>query len=121
MLVHAARLDNPAPRLIKGHMPIYEYRCAKCGNEFDALQKVGAAPPPCDACGGAEVSKLVSRASFVLKGGGWYKDGYGSTAGTAKAEKSDSGPSTSASTSTSTTPSTTSTPSTTPSTSSTDK
>ena len=58
-------------------MPIYEYVCESCGGEFEKLVRVGASPPPCPECDGEEVRKLVSAASFVLKGGGWYKDHYG--------------------------------------------
>jgi putative FmdB family regulatory protein len=59
-------------------MPIYEYACSACGHAFEMLQPVGAAPPTaCPACEASEVRKLVSATSFVLKGGGWYRDGYG--------------------------------------------
>ncbi len=57
-------------------MPIYEYRCLDCGEEFEVIQKVSARPlRKCRRCGG-RLEKLVSRTSFVLKGGGWYADGY---------------------------------------------
>ena len=60
-------------------MPIYEYGCGVCGHTFERLQKVSDDPvqdcPECDATG--QVKKLISRSSFVLKGGGWYKDHYG--------------------------------------------
>ncbi len=61
-------------------MPIYEYRCKKCGNTIDVLQKADdPAPRKCEACGvRTKLVKLVSRTSFVLKGGGWYADLYGS-------------------------------------------
>ena len=60
-------------------MPIYEYRCESCANEFDKLMKMGAPNPPCsiDGCTGA-TKRLMSAASFHLKGGGWAKEGYGS-------------------------------------------
>ena len=59
-------------------MPIYEYRCDTCEHCFEMLQRVGAdAPEACPSCGAAHVRKLVSSTSFVLKGSGWYKDGYG--------------------------------------------
>lgn len=57
-------------------MPIYEYQCPDCGNDFELMQKIGAEAPACGRCGGTQVAKKVSRTSFVLKGGGWYKDGY---------------------------------------------
>jgi len=54
-------------------MPIYEYRCAKCGQEHEALQKITEAPlKVCPACGEEALSKLVSAAGFQLKGSGWY-------------------------------------------------
>jgi putative FmdB family regulatory protein len=60
-------------------MPIYEYGCESCGHAFERLQKISDDPikdcPECEDVG--TVKKLVSRTSFVLKGGGWYKDHYG--------------------------------------------
>ena len=58
-------------------MPIYEYECAKCSHQFEREQRM--ADPPvktCPKCKGRKVNKLISRSSFVLKGGGWYADGY---------------------------------------------
>ena len=54
-------------------MPIYEYRCAACGYELEALQKLSDAPlRDCPACHKAELRKRVSAAGFQLKGSGWY-------------------------------------------------
>jgi putative FmdB family regulatory protein len=54
-------------------MPIYEYRCAACGHELEALQRLADAPlTECPACHKAELRKLVSAAGFQLKGSGWY-------------------------------------------------
>lgn len=62
-------------------MPIYEYQCEKCQKIVDVLQKVNdPAPAKCESCGAENsLSRQVSRTSFVLKGGGWYSDLYGST------------------------------------------
>lgn len=62
-------------------MPIYEYACEKCGNQIDVMQKISdPAPAKCEKCGAeGSLSKMVSRTSFVLKGGGWYSDLYSST------------------------------------------
>ncbi|MEW6433534.1 MAG: zinc ribbon domain-containing protein [Myxococcota bacterium] len=62
-------------------MPIYEYRCQKCGHHLEVMQKVSdPAPDPCPQCGAAQaLERLVSRTSFQLKGGGWYSDLYAST------------------------------------------
>ncbi len=57
-------------------MPIYEYKCSKCKNEFEAVQKFSDAPIlQCPTCGGP-VKKLISRSAFHLKGSGWYLTDY---------------------------------------------
>jgi putative FmdB family regulatory protein len=54
-------------------MPIYEYRCAACGHELEALQRLADAPlKKCPSCGQSQLRKLVSAAGFRLKGSGWY-------------------------------------------------
>jgi putative FmdB family regulatory protein len=54
-------------------MPIYEYRCAACNHELEALQKLSEAPlRTCPKCGKESLIKLVSAAGFQLKGSGWY-------------------------------------------------
>jgi putative FmdB family regulatory protein len=58
-------------------MPIYEYRCESCGHVFEKIQSFSAPPPEsCPNCESGPVAKMISQTSFVLKGGGWYKDGY---------------------------------------------
>lgn len=58
-------------------MPIYEYRCTKCGHGLEALQKMSDAPlVKCPACRKQTLEKLVSAASFRLKGGGWYETDF---------------------------------------------
>jgi len=57
-------------------MPIYEYKCRKCGKQFEAFQ--GITEPElksCRYCKG-KVNKLVSLSSFALKGSGWYVTDY---------------------------------------------
>jgi putative FmdB family regulatory protein len=57
-------------------MPIYEYRCTGCGKTLEKIQKLGDPPlKRCPECSG-KLEKLVSRAAFQFKGGGWYADGY---------------------------------------------
>ncbi|HTG97739.1 MAG TPA: zinc ribbon domain-containing protein [Burkholderiales bacterium] len=54
-------------------MPIYEYRCAECGQEHEVLQKVSEPPLTiCPACGKPALQKQLSAAGFQLKGSGWY-------------------------------------------------
>jgi len=61
-------------------MPIYEYSCSSCHKLTDVLQKLNeGAPELCPACGAeGTLSRVVSRTSFVLKGGGWGSDLYAS-------------------------------------------
>jgi putative FmdB family regulatory protein len=57
-------------------MPIYEYQCTDCAGEFEKLMRFEDPVPDCPSCGGAP-KRQISAASFVLKGGGWERDGYG--------------------------------------------
>lgn len=58
-------------------MPIYEYRCSKCGHSLEALQKISDEPLKlCPACDQESLQKLVSAPSFRLKGGGWYETDF---------------------------------------------
>lgn len=61
-------------------MPLYEYKCESCGLVFEARQKFSDAPlETCRECG-EKVQKMISRAGFALKGGGWYDQGYSAKA-----------------------------------------
>jgi putative FmdB family regulatory protein len=60
-------------------MPVYEYLCKGCDHEFEREQRISDAPiKKCPNCGAAKARRQISRTSFVLKGGGWYSDLYGS-------------------------------------------
>ncbi|MEE2716804.1 MAG: zinc ribbon domain-containing protein [SAR324 cluster bacterium] len=60
-------------------MPIYEYGCAECGHEFEEMQKFSDPPlQDCPQCEQPAAQRKISISAFHLKGGGWYKDGYGS-------------------------------------------
>ena len=57
-------------------MPIYEYRCEKCG-VFEQTQRItDPALERCPTCR-RKVRRLISHTSFQLKGGGWYVTDYG--------------------------------------------
>jgi putative FmdB family regulatory protein len=63
-------------------MPIYEYRCASCGHELEALQKLSdALLVECPACHKPDLQKLVSAAGFQLKGSGWYVTDFRNSGG----------------------------------------
>ncbi len=57
-------------------MPVYEYRCEKCGAEFEVSEKITAPfKRKCRFCSGKAV-RLISASSFILKGSGWYVTDY---------------------------------------------
>jgi putative FmdB family regulatory protein len=67
---------------VRRPMPTYEYRCEKCGHEFERDQRITDEPvKKCPSCRAARVKRLISTTSFVLKGGGWYSDLYSSGKG----------------------------------------
>ena len=71
-------------------MPIYEYRCNHCDREFEVIVKSGGrGPRKCEHCSG-KLEKLVSRAAFLLKGGGWFSEGYTRGGGKKSESKSES-------------------------------
>jgi putative FmdB family regulatory protein len=56
-------------------MPIYEYRCERCG-DFEEMQRITDAPlERCPTCK-RKVQRLISSTSFQLKGSGWYVTDY---------------------------------------------
>jgi len=58
-------------------MPIYEYKCKKCGKEYEMFQRITEPVlTSCKFCKGP-AQKLMSRTTFHLKGSGWYVTDYG--------------------------------------------
>jgi len=58
-------------------MPTYEYRCSQCGHEFEVEQRITESPIcTCVECQEEGAERVISASTFVLKGGGWYADGY---------------------------------------------
>jgi len=51
-------------------MPVYEYRCKDCGEDFDLFVRSATQQktPTCPRCGSTKVKKVVSL--FGLSGGG---------------------------------------------------
>ena len=59
-------------------MPTYEYECTK-GHTFEVVQRITDEPlKRCKVCR-AKAQRLISASNFILKGGGWYSDGYSSS------------------------------------------
>lgn len=63
-------------------MPVYEYQCQDCGHQFEASQRITEPKlTDCPECKKPKLERLISSTSFQLKGGGWYRDGYGDKKG----------------------------------------
>lgn len=57
-------------------MPIYEYRCKKCGKQIEVLVRSSdKLPTRCRECGG-RLEKLISSSAIQFKGEGWYVTDY---------------------------------------------
>ena len=58
-------------------MPMYDYQCASCGHQLEAIQKISAAPlTDCPACQAPALKKLLSVPGFRLSGNGWYETDF---------------------------------------------
>lgn len=73
-------------------MPLYEYKCHKCGKTFEIIQKFSDEPLTThEGCGGA-VERLLSAPALQFKGTGWYVTDYARKNGdTGKSSTADSG------------------------------
>lgn len=57
-------------------MPLYEYKCSKCNEVFEVLQRFSDAPVKVhDSCGG-KVARLLTAPTFQFKGSGFYITDY---------------------------------------------
>jgi putative FmdB family regulatory protein len=59
-------------------MPTYEYRCKKCGHEFEELQKITASPlTQCPVCHEKALTRVIGGgAGLIFKGEGFYITDY---------------------------------------------
>src|SRR5260221_5892668 len=72
-------------------MPTYDYICTSCGNAWELEQRIVEDPVrKCPKCGANTAKRQISSgAGFILKGGGWYADGYGSKKPSSSESKTD--------------------------------
>lgn len=57
-------------------MPLYEYKCEKCGHRFEKIEPFSAAAvKKCPRCG-AKAERQISAAGIQFKGSGWYVTDY---------------------------------------------
>lgn len=57
-------------------MPLYEYKCVKCGHRFEKIEKVSASEiKKCPKCG-AKAERMAAAPAIQFKGSGWYVTDY---------------------------------------------
>jgi len=60
-------------------MSIYQYECKDCKKKFELRQDISEDPIiTCIFCGEDCFRIITGGCGFILKGSGWYKDGYAS-------------------------------------------
>ena len=58
-------------------MPLYDYKCGKCGHIFGVEQRITEEPlRHCPKCKG-EIKRLISAAGIIFKGSGFHVTDYG--------------------------------------------
>lgn len=75
-------------------MPTYEYKCEKCGHEFEEFQSITAeAKANCPECG-SEAKRMISlNSGIIFKGKGFYVNDYkAKNSGSATPSSNDSTP-----------------------------
>ena len=75
-------------------MPLYEYKCKKCGRRVEKIRKFSDPPlTTCESCGG-KLEQLLSSPAIRFKGSGWYVNDYAKKSSDASSNSSaDSSPS----------------------------
>jgi putative FmdB family regulatory protein len=71
-------------------VPLYEYKCLKCGRNTEKIENVaGPHLKKCPHCGG-KIESVITAPSIQFKGAGWYVTDYaGKKSGSADGEKAD--------------------------------
>jgi len=58
-------------------MPIYTFKCLRCGHIFDQRKSMlDNSLPLCEKCFSLTTEKIINPCTFILVGGGWSNDGY---------------------------------------------
>jgi putative FmdB family regulatory protein len=58
-------------------VPLYEYKCVKCGHRFEKIEPMTASEvKKCPKCG-ARAERQLAAPAIQFKGSGWYVTDYG--------------------------------------------
>jgi putative FmdB family regulatory protein len=72
-------------------VPLYEYKCLKCGRRTEKIEGVdGRHLKKCPHCGG-KVEALISAPAIQFKGAGWYVTDYAKKSSGGDSEKTAAG------------------------------
>jgi putative FmdB family regulatory protein len=70
-------------------LPLYEYKCLKCGRNTEKIESVsGPYLKKCPHCGG-KLESVITAPSIQFKGAGWYVTDYGGKKSSGDGEKAD--------------------------------
>lgn len=74
-------------------MPLYEYKCQKCGHRFEKIESVNSSTTKkCPKCG-ATAERMLAAPAIQFKGTGWYVTDYaGKSSAKSSGEASDGAP-----------------------------
>jgi putative FmdB family regulatory protein len=69
-------------------LPLYPYRCTKCGHKFEKIQSFSSEPErECPKCKGP-LERPLTVPGLSFKGAGWYVNDYASKSSSAASETS---------------------------------
>jgi putative FmdB family regulatory protein len=70
-------------------VPLYEYKCLKCGRNTEKIENVsGPHLKKCPHCGG-KVESVITAPAIQFKGAGWYVTDYGGKKSGSDGEKTE--------------------------------
>lgn len=73
-------------------MPLYEYKCVKCGHRFERIEKLSApTTQKCPKCG-KKAERQLSSPAIQFKGSGWYVTDYGGKSSSSSESAGDGAP-----------------------------
>ena len=72
-------------------MPLYEYKCRKCGHRFEKIESFSSSTTKkCPKCGGT-AERMVAAPAIQFKGSGWYVTDYAGKSSAKNAGESSEG------------------------------
>jgi putative FmdB family regulatory protein len=72
-------------------LPLYEYKCVKCGHLFEKIESFSASPrKKCPDCG-AKAERQMGHPAIQFKGSGWYVTDYAGKKTASSSESSGDG------------------------------